>query len=195
MTSGKSSAGIVIAAGVAGGMAEVLWVAAAATGLGVDGWAISRQVATTVVPGLAASSIAPWIGLLIHFLLSIALATVFVQALSHRLGAATLFLAALAALAAVWAFNFLFLLPLIDPAFVTLLPHPVTLVSKLLFGVAMAAVLVWQARRELPIHSEKNHESQATLQRCRTSTARAAAPISCSTPSSTARPTVTRSRR
>ena len=107
------------------------------------------------MPGLASSSLAPWIGLFIHFLLSIALAAVLVRALSRPLHAAVIFLAALAALATVWAFNFLLLLPLIDPAFVSLLPHPVTLVSKLLFGVAMASVLVWQAGRELPIHSRE----------------------------------------
>ena len=159
MANGKSGIGVVLAAGAAGGMTEVLWIAAAATVLGADGWAISRAVSTTVSSSLAASSLAPWIGLLIHFLLSIALASVFVRALSRRLGAATIFLAALAALAAVWAFNFLLLLPLINPAFVSLLPHPVTLVSKLLFGVAMASVLVWQAGREFPIHSssEKHH--------------------------------------
>ena len=153
MTNGKTSTGIVIAAGAAGGMAEVLWIAAAAMVLGADGWAIARAVSTTVVPGLASSSLAPWIGLFIHFLLSIALAAVLVRALSRQLHAAVIFLAALAALAAVWAFNFLLLLPLIDPAFVSLLPHPVTLVSKLLFGVAMASVLVWQAGREQSVHS------------------------------------------
>ncbi len=149
MANGKTSAGIVLAAGTAGGVAEVLWIAAAATALGADGWAVARAVSTTVVPGLAASSVAPWIGLLIHFLLSIALAVVLVRALHHR-RAAVIFLAALTALAAVWAFNFLLLLPLIDPAFVALLPHPVTLISKLLFGVAMASVLVRQAGRESP---------------------------------------------
>lgn len=149
MANGKSGTGIVIAAGAAGGMAEVLWIAAAAAALGTDGWAISRAVTTTVVPGLAASGLAPWIGLLIHLLLSIALAMLFVRTLSRRLGTATLFLAALAALATVWAFNFLLLLPLINPAFGALLPHPVTLVSKLLFGVAMASVLVWSPGRGL----------------------------------------------
>ena len=159
MANGKTSVGVVLAAGTAGGMAEVLWIAAAATALGADGWAISRAVATTVIPDLVASSIAPWVGLLIHFLLSITLATVFVRALSRRLGAAILFLAALAALAAVWVFNFLLLLPLINPAFVALLPHPVTLISKLLFGVAMAAVLVRRAGHEFPIQpsAEKHH--------------------------------------
>ena len=150
MATRKTSVGIVLAAGIAGGMAEVLWIVAAATALGADGWAIARGVATTVVPDLAASSVAPWIGLLIHFLLSIALAAVFVQALHHRLRAAALLPAALGALAAVWAFNFLLLLPLIDPAFVALLPHPVTLISKLLFGAAMAAVLVQQAGHDMP---------------------------------------------
>jgi len=155
MENGKTSAGIVIAAGAAGGMAEVLWIAVAATALGADGWVIARAVSTTVIPDLAASNLAPWIGLLIHFLLSIVLATVFARVLSRQLHAAVIFLAALAALAAVWAFNFLLLLPLIDPVFVSLLPHPVTLVSKLLFGVAMASVLVRQVGREQPVHSGK----------------------------------------
>ena len=153
MTNRKTSISIVLTAGAAGGMAEVLWIAMAAMMLGANGWAISREVATTVVPALAASSLAPWLGLAIHFLLSIALATVFVRALSHRLGAATIFLAALEVLAAVWAFNFLVLLPLINPAFVALLPHPVTLISKLLYGVAMASVLARHADRGLPVYS------------------------------------------
>ena len=144
MANGKTSAGVVLAAGAAGGVAEVLWIAAAATVLGADGWAIARAVSTTVVPDLGASGLAPWIGLLVHFLLSIALAAVLARALRY-LPAASIWLAAPAALAAVWAFNFLVLLPLINPAFVSLLPHPVTLISKLLFGAAMAAVLVRRA--------------------------------------------------
>ena len=159
MANGKTSTGIVIAAGAAGGMAEVLWIAAAATALGADGWAVARAVSATVIPGLASSSLAPWIGLLIHFSLSIALAAVFARACGRGLGATTLFITALAALAAIWAFNFLLLLPSIDPSFVTLLPHPVTLISKLLFGVAMASVLSRQAARESRVHafSEKRH--------------------------------------
>lgn len=143
MANGKPSTALVVAAGAAGGMAEVLWVAAATMVLGMDGWAIPRAVTATIIPDLATSLLAPWIGLLIHLLLSIALARLLVHALQRRLGTATLFLSTLAALAMVWAFNFLLFLPLINPAFVTLLPHPVTLISKLLFGMAMASVLVW----------------------------------------------------
>jgi hypothetical protein len=45
-------------------------------------------------------------------------------------------------LAAVWKVNFFILLPVINPEFVNALPYAVTLVSKLLFGMAMATVLI-----------------------------------------------------
>ncbi|HLD13557.1 MAG TPA: hypothetical protein VJB18_02450 [Burkholderiales bacterium] len=45
------------------------------------------------------------------------------------------------ALAAVWAVNFLVILPVVHPAFVYLLPYPVTLLSKLFFGLAMGRSL------------------------------------------------------
>ena len=155
MADEKSAVGVVLAAGAAGGMAEVVWIAAVAPLLGVDGGTILRAVSATVVPSLAASSLAPGIGLLIHFSLSIALAAGFVRALGHQVRATTIFLAALGVLAAVWAFNFLLLLPRIDPAFVSLLPHPVTLISKLLFAIAMASVL---ARRvSMQTFSEHQH--------------------------------------
>ena len=159
MANGKTSAGTVIAAGAAGGMAEVLWIAAATTALGTDGWAVARAVSTTVFPGLIDSALAPWIGLFIHFSVSIALAAVFARACNRGFGTAALFITALAALAAIWAFNFLLLLPSINPSFVALLPQPVTLVSKLLFGIAMASVLARQADGGSRVHafSEKRH--------------------------------------
>jgi hypothetical protein len=52
-----------------------------------------------------------------------------------------------AALAMVWAFNFFILLPLIDPAFVALMPYPASLLSKLLFGLAGAVML-----RHMPVY-------------------------------------------
>ena len=48
-------------------------------------------------------------------------------------------------LIAVWAVNFLVVLPHINPEFVHLLPYSVTLLSKLLFAVAATTVL--QTRR------------------------------------------------
>ena len=44
----------------------------------------------------------------------------------------------LATLVGVWAVNFFVLLPGISPAFVHLVPYPVSLMSKVLFGLAAA---------------------------------------------------------
>jgi hypothetical protein len=46
-----------------------------------------------------------------------------------------------AALVGVWALNFLFVLPAVNPSFVTLMPYAATLLSKALFGAVMATVL------------------------------------------------------
>lgn len=140
MPNGKTR--IVISAGAAGGMAEVFWILAATSALGTDGWNVARAVGATLVPNLASSSFTPWIGVLIHFLLSIVVAMMFIQLFGRQLRPAMLFLAALASLTVVWAISFLVLLPWINPSFVTLLPHPVTLISKLLFGLGMATVLM-----------------------------------------------------
>ena len=102
---------------------------------------IAREVSATVAPMSAASALAPWLGLIIHFLLSLALALVFARVVGNRLRGAALLAASVGTLAAVWAFNFFVLLPAINPEFVTRLPYGVTLVSKLLFGVGMALVL------------------------------------------------------
>jgi hypothetical protein len=48
----------------------------------------------------------------------------------------------------VWAVNFLVVLPVLNPAFIVLLPDSVTLFSKMLFGTAMALVLQKIDQRE-----------------------------------------------
>jgi hypothetical protein len=53
-------------------------------------------------------------------------------------GSARLYPFMVAALACVWAVNFFVALPLISPEFVSLVPYPVSLISKLLFGLAAA---------------------------------------------------------
>jgi hypothetical protein len=50
-------------------------------------------------------------------------------------------------LGAVWAFNFLVVLPQLNPDFVALMPPAITLASKLLFALAMARML--EARFEI----------------------------------------------
>jgi hypothetical protein len=47
----------------------------------------------------------------------------------------------LAVLVGVWAVNFFFVLPIVSPAFIHMVPYAVSLGSKLLFGLAAAEVI------------------------------------------------------
>ena len=134
-----------VAAGAAGGVAEMLWVAAYSGATQASGVAIARGVAASVVPESAHLAAAPLIGVAIHMLLSIALGLVLAKLLLAyvlpRFGAAALMPAALGVLAAIWAANFFVVLPLLHAPFVALMPLAATLASKLLFGAALAWVL------------------------------------------------------
>ncbi len=132
--------------GIAGGMAEIIWLAVYSMWQGTDGWQVARGVTAALVPTLETASVAVPFGIAIHMLLSILLAAVLLPlfALLWRRyhGAGITLVVALAALALVWVTNFFILLPVVAPAFLLLLPTPVTLMSKLLFGFAMALVLL-----------------------------------------------------
>lgn len=132
-------------AGLAGGAAEILWVAGYAAATSLHGVEVARAIAASFSPALAAHTAAPLLGVAIHLALAAALAGVFAFALWRplaRAGAAAVWAASLILLAAVWAVNFFLLLPALNPAFGELMPYPATLASKLLFGAAMAAALV-----------------------------------------------------
>jgi hypothetical protein len=138
-----------VSAGAAGGTAEMLWVAAYSAAAPVSGLEVARQVAATALPATAGLASAPVIGVAVHMALSIALGVALAKLLlgllvPTRHGGSALLAAALAALVAVWAINFFVILPLLNPGFVTLLPFAVTLVSKLLFGLAMGIALAAQ---------------------------------------------------
>lgn len=130
--------------GLGGGVAEIAWIAlyGATTGTPID--PVVRGVVATVNP---AASTTPWsiaLGVFIHLGLAVALGVGLMLGL--RLVAPRLvsrvseFGIVVPALAAVWAINFLLVLPEANPAFVHMLPFAVTLTSKLLFGLSAAAV-------------------------------------------------------
>ena len=56
----------------------------------------------------------------------------------------------LGSLAAVWAINFLAVLPAVNPSFVHMLPYDATLASKLAFGAVAATMLRSMERRRMP---------------------------------------------
>ena len=135
-----------VIAGAAGGLAEIAWVSGYAAATGADAAALARGV-TTAAGAIALTPDAPVLaGIAIHMVLAIGLGLALASAWQaiarrYRLASSSLFLLAMTALAGVWMMNFLIVLPILSPGFVHLLPYPVSLVSKLLFGVAAAEIL------------------------------------------------------
>jgi hypothetical protein len=127
-------------AGVAGGAAEILWVAAYGLVSPASAPEVARQVTATVFPAASSLPAAPLLGIAIHMVLSLGLGLVLAKVLLG-LARGALMSAALGAAAGIWALNFLVILPAVNPAFVTLLPLAVTLGSKLLFGAALGGTL------------------------------------------------------
>ncbi len=138
-----------IVAGAAGGVAEIAWIILYGAATGAETEPVARGVAATFFPSLSTSSEAIWIGILIHLALAVALGLTLALALRYfkRSSAGfSQFGIIVLALAAIWAVNFLIALPRLNPEFVRLLPYEVTLLSKLLFGMSAATVLLGNRR-------------------------------------------------
>jgi hypothetical protein len=153
-TGNRSVLAIGLFAGLFGGAAEVAWVSLYSSVTDTGGMIVAQQVTASVVPAAAALPFAPILGIAIHMLLSAALGLAFAATIGRlvapRLGAAAFMTIAAASLALVWAFNFLVVLPALNPVFVTLLPYGTTLASKVLFGIAMGSVLLIASPRRDP---------------------------------------------
>jgi hypothetical protein len=134
-----------LGAGLGGGLAEIAWVAFYSTATSTSGAEVARQVTATVVSSAAAEPWAAAAGVGIHLALSLALGLSFVALLwsmfSRQPTARTIWTLALATVLAVWALNFLVVLPALGSGLARLMPLGATLLSKTLFGVAMAAIL------------------------------------------------------
>ena len=138
----RSLRNTILLAGLAGGVAEILWVALYSIFAQASGSEIARQVTASLWPSLASGAFAVPVGIAIHLALSLALGAIFAAAIwlpfARQRGSVVTLTCAVVALASVWAMNFFIVLPALNPAFVMLMPYEVTLLSKLLFGIAMA---------------------------------------------------------
>lgn len=135
----------ILLAGLAGGAAEILWIALYSIFSQASGSEIARQIAASLWPSLASGAFAVPTGIAIHLALSLVFGAMFAAAIwlpfARSRGGAVTLASAVVVLACVWAVNFFIILPALNPAFVTLMPYGVTLFSKLLFGIAMAWAL------------------------------------------------------
>ena len=121
-------------AGLAGGVAEVAWIWTYAAATNMDAATVARAVTDTVGIG-AQSPVAG--GVATHMVLAAILGIAVAFALRPLRGI-RLYAAMTSVLALVWAVNFLVVLPLVNPAFVDIVPMGVSFASKLLFGLAAA---------------------------------------------------------
>lgn len=139
------AAGWLLLAGFAGGLAEVAWIGAFTAMTPLAAGDVLREIVATVAPALAGTSIAPLLGLAVHMGLSLLLGLAFGYAVwspaVRAFGSRVTYPLAVALLIGIWTVNFFVLLPVLNPVFVGLMPLAVTLTSKVLFGVAMAATL------------------------------------------------------
>jgi hypothetical protein len=166
-----------VAAGVAGGLAEITWVTLYAAATGADPATLARAVTTAAGVNALFPSAPVALGVTVHMLLAavlgIALSFGWRALSAHRFDTASPFPFMLAALVGVWAINFFVLLPGISPAFIHLVPYPVSLVSKILFGLAAAeafrrqdaSALKAQARSVLRGACDDNGRAYAALGR------------------------------
>jgi hypothetical protein len=143
-------------------MAEILWVGFYGAATGNDTAQLARSIATVanaILPVSAFHSAPVASGLAIHMLAAVVLGVALAfawRALSprHLVGQDSYWFLP-AALAVIWGLNFFVLLPLIGSDFVDLhrsfteiVPYSTSLISKLLFGIAAAAVLTRKIRAQ-----------------------------------------------
>jgi hypothetical protein len=143
----RAAAGVAtigVLAGLAGGLAEVIWIWTYASLTNSDAGLVARGVTDAVRFNQNVSPVVS--GIAIHMglasILGVAVALA-IRPVAGLLNGFGLYAALGAALFVVWAVNFLVVLPLVSPQFVDVVPYAVSLFSKVLFGITAAGIFQW----------------------------------------------------
>ena len=154
----RAAAGVAtigVLAGLAGGLAEVIWIWTYASLTNSDAGLVARAVTDAVRINQNVSPVLS--GIAIHMglasILGVAVALA-IRPVAGLLNGFGLCAALGAALFVVWAVNFLVVLPLVSPQFVDVVPYTVSLFSKVLFGITAAGIFQWaQLARSRFLHA------------------------------------------
>jgi hypothetical protein len=132
-----------VIAGSAGGLTEIVWVTLYGGATGTSPAMLARGITTAAGASALFPAASVALGVTLHMgiavMLGITLAFVW-RTLSMYRAAVGPFPFMVAALAGIWAINFFVVLPIVSPAFIHMVPYPVSLISKVLFGLAAAVV-------------------------------------------------------
>lgn len=134
-------------AGLLGGLAEVFVMGTYAAIAGSSGAGILSLVTVSFFSeAISFGLYGPAIGLVIHLLLSLIIGVAFALGISRlaaagsAIGYSRAIVYGTALLLTIWAVNFFVVLPVLNPLFVVVAPLKVTLLSKLTFGISLAAL-------------------------------------------------------
>ncbi len=151
---------LALIASLAGGLAEILWVSLYASFTSLTAATVAREVTASLLPAFAGGAMGVWLGIVMHMLLAVALGFSFAYLLwkpfARPHGMMATLAAAVLTLATVWTLNFFLVLPVLNPAFIDLMPYPVTFASKILFALAMTVILVWPELHGLAQERERS---------------------------------------
>jgi uncharacterized membrane protein YagU involved in acid resistance len=133
---------LVFWSGLIAGLSEIIWITLYCLATNTNGFHIAHRITETVFPSLPYSNHSLVLGILIHFTLSLLSSIAFIRTLwlpftRHYHKSVTLIFGALLGMI-LWMLNFWVILPLINKSFVRSLPHAITLISELIFGVTLA---------------------------------------------------------
>jgi hypothetical protein len=149
-----------VVAGAAGGLAEIAWVALYTSVTGGDAALLAKGVTSAAGVNALLPSSPVMLGIIVHMglagIVGILLAFAWRELREQWPSLRSLFPFSLAALFGIWAINFFVVLPIVSPTFVHLVPYTVSLTSKLLFGIAAAAMLHWEIASKLAGQSAKS---------------------------------------
>lgn len=144
--------------GLAGGAAEIVWIAFYGSLAGSDAAEVARGVSiavTGLLPGIPFSVTPAIFGIVVHMILAVgigvALAVVWRELTARLRAPVNEYVFMIGALTIIWALNFFIVLPVISPTFVDIVPYPISLMSKVLFGMAGAIALRYGSPRSATI--------------------------------------------
>lgn len=147
-----------LVAGLSGGLAEIAWIGLYCYLTGLSSSMVAREIVASVSSGTGYPAAALFGGV-IHIALSLSISVMYALAVwrpfASRFDPIRSVTVAVVALAAIWFINFFLLLPILNPVFIRLMPYPVTLASKILFGIGMGWTFEY-ARAWRPVAVETN---------------------------------------
>jgi hypothetical protein len=147
-----------LVAGLSGGIAEIVWVGLYCYLTGLSSSTVAREIAASVSSDTGYPTAALFGGV-IHIALSLAISVIYALAIwrpfASQFDPIRSVTIAVVVLATIWFINFFLLLPVLNPVFISLMPYPVTLASKILFGLSMGSTFEY-ARAWRPVTVETN---------------------------------------